>query len=697
MKKLLALVLMLALAITLVSCDMLPDELAGKIEDIKNSILGGGEHVCEFVVTDSKEVGCEEDGYAKYACSCGETKEEIFPATGHDMVRTTGSKDPTCVEAGRLKTKCSVCGKTETQTVPATGHNLVSDEPSRGSYCTHAKCPYFIFNPGIDGKYNETFTFTFGDEDKAALEAKHQQMLDLFNSVEKYDPAKHAYAEEGALADAYAAAEAMYEEYNDLMWAARDQLGVARVLYYCQISNTELEATYNDMTTYYNALVSKFYELYQYWYDSMFREHAFYGMTEEEINAFLFDANAVANPEYTALRNANDELELALNALSTNERMSGDEVPKLYAEFAKNSNEMAKILGYENYLEYAYENVYSREYSYLDVQEYLGYVKTYLVPVYNRFATEFKNVSISDQNVYNDYLAAFQDSFFDSRRSNKIYNDYIDKTGIGFTSNPDKTYNFSDVLNNLASDGNLFRGEYEGAFVSYLGDAGIPFAYFGAGYNGLFTVAHEFGHYMNEIYNDSEYDQSYDLLEVHSQGHESLFLYYLETEKIFSGQAMDLINLQQMYSYFSSIISGLQVDAFEQAVYLDNYTGYGSEEIMADGTITYDEYDKLYAYIATDFGIDEGVQNNTYWRYGMTISSACYYVSYSVSAVNALQVYMSAYNDGFDAAKDGYLKLISYTDENPDMNMIEVFEYAGFQSYLDEDLYKDLAEFFKTH
>jgi hypothetical protein len=160
---------------------------------------------------------------------------------------------------------------------------------------------------------------------------------------------------------------------------------------------------------------------------------------------------------------------------------------------------------------------------------------------------------------------------------------------------------------------------------------------------------------------------------------------------------MDLINLQQMYSYFSSIISGLQVDAFEQAVYLDNYTGYGSEEIMADGTITYDEYDKLYAYIATDFGIDEGVQNNTYWRYGMTISSACYYVSYSVSAVNALQVYMSAYNDGFDAAKDGYLKLISYTDENPDMNMIEVFEYAGFQSYLDEDLYKDLAEFFKTH
>lgn len=36
------------------------------------------------------------------------------------------------------------------------------------------------------------------------------------------------------------------------------------------------------------------------------------------------------------------------------------------------------------------------------------------------------------------------------------------------------------------------------------------------------------------------------------------------------------------------------MDCFEQAIYLDSYDGYYSDVIMADGTITEDEYDLLY-------------------------------------------------------------------------------------------------------
>ena len=697
MKKLLTLALMLALVISLVSCSVLPEDLAAKLEGFKDSILGGGEHTHEFVVTDSKEATCLEDGYTKSACECGEKQEEVLPATGHDMVRTTGSKDPTCVEAGRLRTKCSVCGKTETQTVPATGHNLVSDEASRGMRCTNGKCPYFVLPKSTDGKYADDMVFTFGDADKAVLEAKHEQMLALLLSADAYDATKHAYAEEGVLAEAYAAAEAVMDEYYDLIGAAGDQYVIARTLYYCDDKNEELEATYNDMMEYYNALISKFYELSQPWYDSMYREFYYYGMTEEEINAFLFDSNAVANPEYTALKDRNDAIELELNGLSRDELMNGDQVPLLYAEFVENNKKLADLLGYDNYVEYAYENVYSREYSPEDVTYFLEYVKRHLVPVYNTLSTEFNNVSISDQQVYDDYLDACSNSFFDKANPNKILNDFIDEMEMGFTSNPDKTYSFSDVLNDLVVDGNLFRGSYEGAHVTSLGSKGIPLAYFGAGYNNIFTVAHEFGHYMNEIYNESEYDQSYDLLEVHSQGHEALLLYYLDTEKVFAGEALEIIKLQQLYSLMSAIVNSLQVDAFEQAIYLNSYDGSGADEIMADGKITYDEYDLLYASIAEDFGIMEDAQSNTYWRYGMTITSPCYYVSYSVSAVNALQVYMKAYDDGFDAAKESYLKLISYTDVDPDMDMIEVLEYAGFYSYMDEQLYKELSVFFANN
>ena len=698
MKKLLALALMLVLVISLASCEMLPEGVAGALEGVKDSITGifSGDHTHVYEVVETKGDGCVEDQYVKSVCACGDVLEETIPASGHDPVRV-GGKDPTCVDIGTEKTKCSKCGKIENNKIPATGHNLVSDEPSRGSYCTNSKCPYFVLNLPSDGKYAENFKFTFGDEEKAALEAIHEELAAILNNAEDYDPEKHAYAETGELADAYAAAEAIAEEYNDLIWAARDQYSVAMTLYYVNIENKELEETYNGIMEYYNTLVAKFYELSQPWYDSMFREFYYYGMTEAEINAFLADSGALSNPEYIALKDRNDKIELELYNIADPMNPESDEVAILYAEFAANNNEIAKLLGFENYLEYAYENVYGREYSYEDVDAFLEYVKRYLVPIYNNLYEEILSINLSsDPAGIEAYYAATQDSFFDKRKPNTVLNNFIDYMGLSFTKDGEEV-TFSDTLNNLVLDGNLFRGSYEGAFVSSLADAEIPFAYFGTGYNSIFTVVHEFGHYMNEIYNESQYDQSYDLLEIHSQGHEALLLYYIEKETVFSGTGLDAIRVEQLLNYFATIMSGLQINAFETAIYLDEYDGYGSEEIMADGTITYDEYDELYAYIATDFGISPNYQNNTYWRNGMTISSPCYYVSYSVSAVNSLQLYIKAHTEGLDAAKESYLKLINYTDVDPDYDMNQVLDYAGLDSYLEETMYRKMAEYFLTN
>jgi oligoendopeptidase F len=218
--------------------------------------------------------------------------------------------------------------------------------------------------------------------------------------------------------------------------------------------------------------------------------------------------------------------------------------------------------------------------------------------------------------------------------------------------------------------------------------------YFGNGYDTPITVSHEFGHYMNEIYNKSEYNQSYDLLETHSQAHEMLFIYY--AKDYLSATGYRLAETYQMYATLSSVITALRVDAFEQAIYLDSYDGYFASKIMADNTITSDEYDLLYESIGKDFGLHDGADDLNYWRYGMTISSPCYYVSYSVSAINALQIYSKIFSDGFDAAKDSYLKLFTYTDVDPDMTMDEVLEYAGLVSYKDEALYQSLSEFFEN-
>jgi oligoendopeptidase F len=160
--------------------------------------------------------------------------------------------------------------------------------------------------------------------------------------------------------------------------------------------------------------------------------------------------------------------------------------------------------------------------------------------------------------------------------------------------------------------------------------------------------------------------------------------------------AHTLIETYSLVNMFYVVMAGMTIDAFEQAVYLNTYEGTNADVIMADGKITYDEYDLLYASISVDLGIDELFRSDSYWRYGMTISSPCYYISYAVSAINALQIYTVANTEGFDAAKDCYLKTITYIDtleEDEYMPLEEVLTYAGLNSYVDEDTHMKIANF----
>lgn len=698
MKKILTLVLALMLVLSLASCTLLPEEMNAKLEDIKNSILGtdpgpdDGEHVHNFVVIDSKDATCTKAGYEKLACDCGEKQEHELEALGHDMQKV--SEIPAkCAQYGSITYKCSRCTKKESEAFKPTGHTWSDEviEASRLIPCTVEGC---VGTKLVDsnGTYDEILTFTFGDEEKAVLAAKHEEMANILATADRYDETLHAYAEEGELYESYEAAYAVYEEYSDLIFEAQGQYTVAMTLYYCDVKNKDLEKTYEDMMEYYTELVGKFYELSQPWYDSMYREFFFYGATEEEINAFLFDSNALADPEYAALKDRNDEIELEFNSLSN--PVGSTKVPELYAEMVANNNRIAEILGYDNYLEYAYENIYERDYSYQDVAAFVEYVKEYVVPYYNMIYTKWGSISGYTDADIEDYYSIVSYSFFEDMKANTVFNDYIDMMEMGFSSNPDKVISFSDELNALVLNGNLFRGTYQGAYVTYIADADLPLAYFGEGYDDSTTVAHEFGHYMNEIYNRSEFDQSYDLLETHSQGQEMLYIFF--AEDYVSEKAFELVETYQMLNTLNIIMAALQVDTFEQAIYLNSYDGYNSEIIMADGKITADEYDLLYASISEDFGIAKEYRNDEYWRYGMTITSPCYYVSYSVSAINALQIYTDANNKGFDVAKESYLKLFTYTDENPDMITEEVLEYAGLLSYNDEQLYVKLSAFLRS-
>ncbi len=647
-------------------------------------ISATGEH--SFELTNTRKPNCSRLGRYTYTCSVCNTKEyeEFGEYTDHDLA-VEKKVDATCTEDGWAKYMCWNCSYKETVVLTAPGHALTDAvEMSRLRYCQNANCSYTEFPQGT-GKYKDVIVYSYTDEDSARFDRIYAELEEIINAADPYDASLHGYAEGTDLHKAYIEMDNKYTELYDVLNYITSQYQIAQIEYHMDIKNEEKSAAMDAISKIRTDLVAKFYNFSEPIYNSMFREYYYYGMTEAEIKAFIFDSNAVSNAEYKALVDSNNEIELLYDAISN--PASSPEVLELYGRFVENNKKIAELMGYDNYLEYAYESVYGRDYSYEDVKVIASYVKEYISPVFLDTLEKWNKIS-----GYNpEFLNQVDVSFFEVYEANDRLNNYIDL--LEFTSNPDKSYTFSDELNSLISDGNVFLGNYDGAYVTYLYGLNLPIAYFGPGYNTSFTVAHEFGHYMNEIYNSDASGQSYDLLEMHSQGNEMLYLAYLNN--VLNQTARYQTETYTMVNMLNTIVIALAVDTFEQAVYTDSYDGAYSAEIMADGKITTDEYDLLFKSVIEDFGVT-GSLTETYWRY-VTIHAPCYYVSYSISALSVLQLYPKARED-FDAAKDSYLKLFTYTDtleEDEYMTTEEVLQYAGLYSYTDEELYKTIYYYFR--
>ena len=703
MKKILVLLLALLLVCSLLaSCEYLPDAVKDALNLNQETPDVGDEqpeeqppHEHEFVLSDeSKKATCSRDGNNVYVCSCGERKEEAVAAFGHDF-KVTSVTEPSCTVAGGTKMKCNTCGTSTTEKTPAIGHNFAEfEEYSRLIPCLNDKCSYAKLAEG-DGKYKEQLAYKFQESDIEQFDVILAEIGALIEAADEYDPALHAYVEGSELEAAYLELEDKYYELDDILEYVTAQYQLAQVEYHVSMKDDK-KANLDYISELRTDLVVRFYSYSQAIYDSMYRDYFYYGMTEEEIRAFIYESDAINNPEYKTLVDRNNEIELEFTGIA--DPATSDLVPVLYAEFVANNKRMAEILGYDNYLEYAYENIYDRDYSYTEVKNVAEYAKTYLSSVYTGIYNKWNTVTVpgayTDEQ-YMMYKTYILDSFFTSFDSNKYVNDYIDTMSI--VSATGREVSFSDEFNGLMSNGNLFRGQYNAAYVTNIYGANIPIAYFGLTNSSAFTIVHELGHYMNEVYNTENYSQSYDLLEMHSQGDEMLFLAYLTSCEDINRADLVIAETYELLIILDTVMNALAVDTFEQAVYTDVYNGAYSAEIMADGVISADEYDLLYESVLVDLGIKE-YNTTTYWRY-MTITSPCYYVSYSVSAVSVLQLYAMAQTD-FDAAKESYLKLFTYVDELTEdddyMTTDEILEYAGMYSFNDEELYRYLSRALKV-
>lgn len=481
----------------------------------------------------------------------------------------------------------------------------------------------------------------------------------------------------------------LYNAFCDQYYYLVDQYRIAKIL--SDRDNTpesydladELEALINDFGLLDEKIdLAAYKSIYKEYYYLQYDEYknADGTLNEEAVDAYVQSLN----PETTEQLNEYDKnMSQALSSYYSGESTAAEAL----FSFFTNAKAYANVLGYEDYLTYAYENQYGREYSVQDTDALADYIATYLIPAQMDALGDFLTYKAEakadlEQNpeseLYEEYYyglwGLIEDDFYG--KYFEYIADYAENV-IGDEMGQNFKYYFTS--------GNYWYSRTEndnvtGYVWSFADDT--PLMFLGPSCQEIGTFIHEFGHYNEHITaSDSEF-YSMDLNEVHSQANEMLFYKYLTTTDVYSEGATKAFLAYKTYMMISAVIEGYLINELEKWTYTEDMSTY------ADANTFYNALVAKWAEICCAVGLDEYAEA-TDWVNIVLLNYQGYYISYATSAIASLEVYAYACED-WDKAVTAYKFL--YSPHEATDTFTSVLEKAGLKSIFDEDAFKMIAD-----
>lgn len=411
-------------------------------------------------------------------------------------------------------------------------------------------------------------------------------------------------------------------------------------------------------------------------------------LTEEQIarsvketalqNEYMSAAYQVYTAEYEGKEWDNATLEQALadgeldqetytvisRAIAKNQNAAlGD----IYLRMVALRQEIAASYDYDNYADYAYTEIYQRDYTQEEIRSFHQAVKENIVPLYD--------------GLYPLYYYNSGNPVYAQDYSGDIALDMIEPY-IGQLSS-EMAEAFAYMRSHGLYDADFSDTKAEAGFTTMLDAYGAPF-YFNSPYGDLYdfsTAIHEFGHYNNFYWQKTGWNdgsKSLDIAEVHSQGLELLFTHFYKD--IFEDEEAALtVQDYLMLNLSSALITGCLYDELQQYVY-------------AEEDLTLEKINQEYCRLCKEYGLipadDERTEMYSWYQVPHTFTSPCYYISYAVSASGALAFWLNGQKDYFSAVDD-YLK---FTALDASFGFQESFEELGMESPIDAAYVEDLGE-----
>ena len=284
-----------------------------------------------------------------------------------------------------------------------------------------------------------------------------------------------------------------------------------------------------------------------------------------------------------------------------------------YVEYVGIANQLAKANDYNNYLDYAYKNIYARDYTPLDGYNFAQNVKS----SFSQVGYEYKNYlpKNDESKDYNNLYKLIYQNFNNSNCDGaKLFDKYSEFMG----------QDYIDTYNSLWRDGYYFFSDRDDslgtAFILFDNNVDYQIAFFSKEMQDVSSVVHEFGHYYALHNYPKNETQSYDILETHSQANEYLFANYIKNS--YGNKYAKYFGDHKFNNDVSYLID------FSYIIDVENYA-YNETDLTVE---------KLTNFISNLSSEYEGLnikETYNYWLYPC-ICSACYYISYATSSWGVL-------------------------------------------------------------
>lgn len=331
---------------------------------------------------------------------------------------------------------------------------------------------------------------------------------------------------------------------------------------------------------------------------------------------------------------------------------------EIYLELLRLRTDKASGEGYEDFAQYAYNEMYVRDYTVDEALDLFGEIRRKVVP-------EVRDMEELYQSLDTTPLFALPTTTAMERFA--AVSPYLEEIDPELM----QTFDYMDEYQLYDMDPGAGKAEIGFTLkLPYYNDAFIfdsPYSY----YYDYTTAIHEFGHYNYMFHNmeDILMEQSnIDLCEIHSQGLEMLYHDYYD--RILEGEAGELFRFMEVYQMAQNTIQAALISELEI-------------EIYQNPDMTLKEINELYLKLSRKYGIyyDSSMEELYSWvDISHIFTSPCYYIGYSTSAFTSLDLLTLSEKNRHEAVEK-YMELTTLPTYAPYCSAIE---YVGLRDIFEK-------------